>query len=718
MTRLAPPDQSELAAALRGVGLRPGDVLLVHSDVSPLMPLLDAEWWEDALEFLLQGFQEALTPDGTLLVPTFNYDFCRGHAYDSDQTPSQVGLFTNYVRRRPGALRSLHPIFSFAGLGPRVSELFAGLSRSAFGAGSVFARLYAADARLVFFNTTIESSTFVHFVEQQLNVDYRFPKYFTGPVRAGGQAYIDTFEFFVRYQGRGIQTRLTPLGERLEQRGLMQRGALRDLPLLAVRCRDLAAVARAMWLADPYALLAQPPGPLPAGEAQRLPATRPAGPLASPKALVAQLHPLHRTLVSDGTDDALALIGEQLPAEMEYYLENYPPTKRVWTWRVPERFKVDEAYLETETGERLIDFRDNPLHLVSYSLAVDRVLTWDELRPHLYFSERRPGAIPWVFKYYERDWGFCLSRDQFERLPHDQRYHAVIRTRFEAAPDHGLRVGVAVVGPTENRADDEVLLCAHICHPGQSNDDATGVAVCVEVLRRLAARPLPSGARSVRCLFGPETIGTICYLAHHEDLWPRLAGGLFIEMAGNRNSLALQRTRQDQHVLDRIAVAVLSRRAQPFRQGAFRDIIRNDEMVINGPGVNVPCLSLSRWPYEEYHTSDDRPELVDEAMLIDTADAAEAIIRIFATNYVPQRTFQGPIFLSGYGLHVDQRVNRELNRALEQIMLRLEGRDSIFDIAEAVKLDYDLVWEFVEQLRAKGLVQPVTPALTDRAPGA
>jgi hypothetical protein len=91
--------------------------------------------------------------------------------------------------------------------------------------------------------------------------------------------------------------------------------------------------------------------------------------------------------------------------------------------------------------------------------------------------------------------------------------------------------------------------------------------------------------------------------------------------------------------------------------------------------------------------------------LAETADVVESIVRIFASNYVPLRTFRGPVFLSGYRLHVDQRVDRDLNRAREKVMLRLEGDHSLFDIAEGLGMDYWDVRTYVEQLRGRGLVQ-------------
>jgi aminopeptidase-like protein len=425
------------------------------------------------------------------------------------------------------------------------------------------------------------------------------------------------------------------------------------------------------------------------------------------KALLAEILPLHRTLVSDGTDRALEIIGRHMPPEAGYAVETYAPGTPVWTWRVPERYVVQEAYLESQDGARVVDFADNPLHLVSYSLPVDAWLTWEQLEPHLHCSAKRPQAIPWEFKYYDRSWGFCLSKEVFDRLPRDRRYHAVIRSEFVSDPRQGLRLGVAQVHPQGGPVPQagEMLIIAHICHPAQANDAAAGVVSAIGVAQRLAARPLPPGSMSARFLFCPETIGSITYLSQHEDLITRLPGGIFLEMTGNRNSLVLQRSRQDDHRLDRVARCVLRKRAEGFREGEFAQVIANDERVINGPGVNVPCLSLSRWPYDEYHTSDDNLEIVHEDMLQQAAEVAEEICRIYAADYIPRRAFRGPVFLSGYGLWVDWRVNWALNRAIEKIMMRFEGRHSVFEIADELGLDYWETREYVEKFRVRDLVR-------------
>lgn len=432
---------------------------------------------------------------------------------------------------------------------------------------------------------------------------------------------------------------------------------------------------------------------------------------SSLKSILGELLPLHRTLASEDMDKTLQIIGSYMPDSSGYGIENYAPGKPVWTWRVPERYVVHEAYLELMTGEggRIVDFQDNPLHIISYSLPVDAILTWDELQPHLRYSDKRPLAIPWEFKYYERDWGFCLSKEKFDALPRDAKYHALIRSEFVTDPERGFRIGVGLTHPEggPNPSAGELIIMSHTCHPMQANDNLSGVVVEIELARRFAEKPLPPGSLSLRFWFGPETIGTIAYLAHHEDLIPNLRGGLFVDSLGNENSLALQHSLQSDHLLDRVAAHVLRKKFGSYRQGDFAQIAANDERVINGPGVNVPCISITRFPYPEYHTSDDNLEIIHEDLLTEAVDVAEEIIRIYASNYIPKRTFRGPVFLSGNGLWVDWRENWALNRAVEKIMMSFNGRKSIFEIAEGVGLDYWTVRDYVEKFRERGFVVPL-----------
>jgi len=405
--------------------------------------------------------------------------------------------------------------------------------------------------------------------------------------------------------------------------------------------------------------------------------------------LIKDLWMKNRSLVTDGYDESLNYIRNIV----DFKVHEIPSGTECWTWVVPEKWVINEAYIMGD-GRKIVDFKEHPLHVVSYSLPVNKEVSKEELLKHLYWREDRPQSIPFEFKYYERDWGFCIQHSRLKELTAD-KYKVFIDSRFEKGM---LKVGDFTI---KGETDETVVLVAHLCHPAQVNDDLAGVAVLVDIAREMSKR---HPHYTYKFLLVPETIGSIAYLSQNEAIIPSLKYGIFLEMLGNDNIHALQLTRQGNTRLDRLARYVMRRNLSDFREGAFRKVISNDEMVFNGPGVDVPMISISRFPYPEYHTSDDSPDIISGARLAESKDLILKMIDILDRDYVSQRTFKGPVFLSRYGLWVDWRVNPELNTNLELIMLSLEGNESVFDIAEKLDMDFDIVYDYINKFLDRGLV--------------
>jgi len=246
-----------LTKALRNVGIMPGDSVLVHSDVSSLSN--HGGSLKSVLENVLSGVSAAVGLAGSVLVPTFNYDFCDGKPYHHEESKSQVGLFSEWVRTRPGSIRSFHPIFSFAGFGPIADELLDVRSNSSFGPGSVFENLYNKDAKILFLNVPFESCTFVHFVEQCVGIEYRFLKQFTGKVTRENRSWNDSFDFYVRYMDRTVDTYFGRLEQQLRDSDKLRSHELDSGQLLLTTSKAVFKAASAMIADDPYSLLKTPP---------------------------------------------------------------------------------------------------------------------------------------------------------------------------------------------------------------------------------------------------------------------------------------------------------------------------------------------------------------------------------------------------------------------------------------------------------------------------
>jgi aminoglycoside 3-N-acetyltransferase len=133
---------------LRKVGLFKDDVVLVHADATPAMYLGGYEWWKDACELLKSCLLNVLGDSGTLIVPTFNWDFCNGNPYSHSKTISRCGMFSNNILFDPRSIRSFHPIYSFAGIGLSMKSLAQNVSKSSFGEGSIFERLHRINAKI------------------------------------------------------------------------------------------------------------------------------------------------------------------------------------------------------------------------------------------------------------------------------------------------------------------------------------------------------------------------------------------------------------------------------------------------------------------------------------------------------------------------------------------------------------------------------------------
>jgi aminopeptidase-like protein len=406
--------------------------------------------------------------------------------------------------------------------------------------------------------------------------------------------------------------------------------------------------------------------------------------------LINQLWFKRRDIISDGYDESLEYISKIIPLK----IHEIPSGAKCWTWIVPEKWSVKEAYIEEVGGARVLDLKDHPLHVMSYSLPISKVVTKEELMKHLHTNPKRPGAIPFEFKYYERDWGFCIQHNRLKEFTKD-KYKVFIDSKFEKG---SLKVGDYTIG---GETDETIVIIAHLCHPAMVNDDLTGVTVLVDIAKRMSEK---NNHYTYKFLLVPETIGSVAYLSQNEDVIPKIKCGVFLEMLGNNNIHALQLTRQGNTRLDRMARYVMKRKLSNFREGLFRKIIRNDEMVFNGPGVNIPMISISRFPYPEYHTSDDNPGIISEENLIESENLILEILNILNNDYIPKRKFKGPVFLSGYGLWVDWRINKRLNENIEQIMLRLERDKSIFDISEELDMEFNDVLNYINKFLEKGLI--------------
>ncbi|MCX4967993.1 AAC(3) family N-acetyltransferase [Streptomyces sp. NBC_00654] len=188
MPTVSVPLDGDLAAAhLAALGVRPGDVLIVHASLRAVGPV------DGGARTMVDALRRVLGPAGTLVVPAFTpensdtsphyrerVDGLSAEAreavrasmppFDRDTSAApSMGRLAETVRTMPGAGRSGHAQTSFAAIGPAAGELLAGHRADChLGEDSPLARLYEADAHILMLGTGFDTCTAFHLGEYRL----------------------------------------------------------------------------------------------------------------------------------------------------------------------------------------------------------------------------------------------------------------------------------------------------------------------------------------------------------------------------------------------------------------------------------------------------------------------------------------------------------------------------------------------------------------------
>jgi aminoglycoside 3-N-acetyltransferase len=200
-------------------GINLSDTLLLHSDLKSIFRFAFKNKLSISPGDILDSIINYLGPNGTLILPLFNFDFARGSTFNMLTSKSQMGILSEIGRAHTEIVRTGHPIYSFGVIG-KLSSDFVGLENySGYGIDSPFGILHRLEGKIAILNLPDQHSmTFYHYIEECCNVDYRYHKNFSGKyIDSNGIESVKTFGLFVRDLNRGIKTDVNRMGELLWQ---------------------------------------------------------------------------------------------------------------------------------------------------------------------------------------------------------------------------------------------------------------------------------------------------------------------------------------------------------------------------------------------------------------------------------------------------------------------------------------------------------------------
>ena len=414
--------------------------------------------------------------------------------------------------------------------------------------------------------------------------------------------------------------------------------------------------------------------------------------------LAHDLWPFHRSITGDGVRQTFAILKRELP---ELTIHEVPTGTQAFDWTVPEEWVIRSAKLLGPDGDVIVDINDCNLHVVGYSVAVDKYLSLSELMPYLHSIPDQPNAIPFMTSYYHPTWGFCLTHEQKERLTPGQ-YHAVIDAQHVV----GSMTYGDVILPGES--DDEIFLSTYICHPSLANNELSGPLVATALVNWL--KSLPKRQYTYRIAFTPESIGAIHYA--HENLQflkNRVIAGFQLTCVGDDRRFTYLASRQGNTRIDRVAKRVLSKESNVVHYSYKHR--GSDERTYCAPGIDLPLVSIMRsryGDYSEYHTSlDTLGDVVTPSGLQGGFDVIRRCIETLESERVLVATTYAEPQLGRRGLYHSMLNKGTSTEVLlrTHILAYADGQHSIQDISDLVDADPGFVSDLVHELADHNLLE-------------
>jgi aminopeptidase-like protein len=424
--------------------------------------------------------------------------------------------------------------------------------------------------------------------------------------------------------------------------------------------------------------------------------------------------------VTPDTDKCVAILRAELPFAVSSFRSGLEHNG----WRVPDNWHATKAEIR-RGGKVIYDGLSTPMGVIGYSDPFVGKVSLDELKRHLFFHRERPhDAVYHCDLYYKlgrSTWGFSMPKAAIDRLDPGE-YE--VDLRIARSPGEMKVLTCTLPGET----GDTIVLNAHNCHAGQANDDISGIVVAMETMKRLSS--MPRRRFSYLLVIAPEHFGTVFFMKDRSQQEVNaFRFGIFLEAVGNRNRLALQSTFSGSTYIDEAADNYMSKHCVGYERVGFRGLIGNDEVVWEAPGYEIPTIQLTRFPFEEYHSSADTAERISPESLMNTVEVLTGILEILEQDVVMKRCFTGLVALSNprYDLYITPGTDpsEEAGTTLDvaawyQLMTGLprhfDGQSTVLAVSRKYGLPFRSVRQYVAKFEEKGLITtaaaPVPPRWT------
>jgi len=417
--------------------------------------------------------------------------------------------------------------------------------------------------------------------------------------------------------------------------------------------------------------------------------------------LAKKLYPINRSITGSGVNLTLKIIKKKYLPNLK--IKKIKSGTNVFDWKIPPEWNIKNAFIKDQTGKKIIDYKKNNLHIVSYSKKINKYVSNKELNKHLFSIPKKPNAIPFMTSYYKPYWGFCLSHNERKKI-RGKKFFVFINSKLNY--EGHLSYGELYL---KGKSKKEILVTTYICHPSMANNEISGPVVSTHIAKYFQKT---NNRYSMRFIFIPETIGSIAYINKNlKNLKKNVIASYNLTCIGDERNYSIIFSKYGSALSDLTAVEALKKLKIKYKKYSYLHR-GSDERQFSSPGVDIPMTVLMRTKfgsYPEYHTSLDNFNVVTEKGLRGGFKLVKEIIFLLQNKILPISTVICEPMMSKRKLKpgISSGDISKYTRAITNFITYSDGNNDLERIRKLISLSKSKTYKIFNFLKKKKLIKEI-----------
>lgn len=189
----------DIENSLKKLNIKKNDNLFIHSNLTLFGNCKSINSIYDLPKIWTEQIFKIVGKNSTIIFPLFTLSSCKKEIFDPINSKSNCGILNEFLFKNYNCIRTNDPIYSFGIIGKKNKQINKLIDvKNSFSNNSIFAYIKNNNFKILCLNHN--GTTFLHYIERELNVNYRFDKEFEGKIKIRGKIKKVKSKIYVAYK--------------------------------------------------------------------------------------------------------------------------------------------------------------------------------------------------------------------------------------------------------------------------------------------------------------------------------------------------------------------------------------------------------------------------------------------------------------------------------------------------------------------------------------